>query len=362
MRVISGEAKGRPLLGPAGTFTRPMQDKIKEALFSMLWSLGVEPDRIADLYAGTGAIGIEANQQALSEQSAVGKPPSDFPDALSVGGTCRVNDGQQMTVAVTRQNEEMNRLDVSRTMSPRGAVPGKLAIAIPKRFAGTGRDVVEGIVHAGGKSVPFRIGARHLLLAVEDDVVRGEELGQLVIRDDRQIATTSHVLGIAHEARSRRADGTTRIGQSTGPPRRDAWRQVGPCPQQAHGLLDDLFSGLQDAVREFPKMGSVSVARPYRALLHRGRRGGGSARVCVLRQRGSRERDGGHEHTTNEASTKDRSDAKSDGMRPRGCQAREPDFGPEASRGGRGSQRISDTKNHVRGLSRIREVNGAPCQ
>ena len=43
MRVISGEAKGRPLLGPAGTFTRPMQDKIKEALFSMLWSLGVEP-------------------------------------------------------------------------------------------------------------------------------------------------------------------------------------------------------------------------------------------------------------------------------------------------------------------------------
>ena len=60
MRVISGEAKGRPLLGPAGTFTRPMQDKIKEALFSMLWSLGVEPDRIADLYAGTGAIGIEA--------------------------------------------------------------------------------------------------------------------------------------------------------------------------------------------------------------------------------------------------------------------------------------------------------------
>lgn len=60
MRVIAGEAKGRPLLGPAGTFTRPMQDKIKEALYSMLFSFGVEGKRIADLYAGTGSIGIEA--------------------------------------------------------------------------------------------------------------------------------------------------------------------------------------------------------------------------------------------------------------------------------------------------------------
>lgn len=60
MRVIAGEAKGRNLRGPAGTFTRPMQDKIKEALFSMLWSLGVDPERVVDLYAGTGGIGIEA--------------------------------------------------------------------------------------------------------------------------------------------------------------------------------------------------------------------------------------------------------------------------------------------------------------
>lgn len=66
MRVIAGEAKGRPLLGPAGTFTRPMQDKIKEALFSMLESLGVEVDRVADIYAGTGSIGIEAISRGAS--------------------------------------------------------------------------------------------------------------------------------------------------------------------------------------------------------------------------------------------------------------------------------------------------------
>ncbi|MDP9364627.1 MAG: RsmD family RNA methyltransferase [Chloroflexota bacterium] len=60
MRVIAGEAKGFKLKGPAGPGTRPMADKIKGALFSMLASLGVAPERVLDLYAGTGSIGIEA--------------------------------------------------------------------------------------------------------------------------------------------------------------------------------------------------------------------------------------------------------------------------------------------------------------
>ncbi len=60
MRVIAGEAKGFHLKGPPSAGTRPMADKIKGALFSMLASLGVEPDRVLDLYAGTGSIGIEA--------------------------------------------------------------------------------------------------------------------------------------------------------------------------------------------------------------------------------------------------------------------------------------------------------------
>jgi 16S rRNA (guanine966-N2)-methyltransferase len=60
MRVIAGERRGFQLKGPAGKFTRPMADKIKGALFSMLASLGVAPVRVLDLYAGTGGIGIEA--------------------------------------------------------------------------------------------------------------------------------------------------------------------------------------------------------------------------------------------------------------------------------------------------------------
>ena len=60
MRVITGEAKGRKLKGPPSIATRPMQDKIKEALFSALESLDPDITRVLDLYAGTGSIGIEA--------------------------------------------------------------------------------------------------------------------------------------------------------------------------------------------------------------------------------------------------------------------------------------------------------------
>ena len=60
MRVITGEAKGRVLKGPPNVSTRPMQDKIKEGLFSALESLGATAGRVLDLYAGTGSIGIEA--------------------------------------------------------------------------------------------------------------------------------------------------------------------------------------------------------------------------------------------------------------------------------------------------------------
>ena len=60
MRVIAGEARGARLKAPEGLRTRPMADKIKESLFSVLMALGIEPGRVLDLYAGSGAVGIEA--------------------------------------------------------------------------------------------------------------------------------------------------------------------------------------------------------------------------------------------------------------------------------------------------------------
>lgn len=59
MRVIAGQAKGRRLKAPAGWATRPITDRIKEALFNVLQTQVVGADFL-DLYAGSGSVGIEA--------------------------------------------------------------------------------------------------------------------------------------------------------------------------------------------------------------------------------------------------------------------------------------------------------------
>lgn len=61
MRVIAGEFGGRKLVAPEGNTTRPTTDKVRQAVFNSLTSMGVlEGAVVADLYAGSGALGIEA--------------------------------------------------------------------------------------------------------------------------------------------------------------------------------------------------------------------------------------------------------------------------------------------------------------
>ncbi len=59
MRVITGAAKGHKLKAPKGLSTRPMLDRVKESLFSVLEGYGPIRGRVLDLYAGTGSLGIE---------------------------------------------------------------------------------------------------------------------------------------------------------------------------------------------------------------------------------------------------------------------------------------------------------------
>ncbi len=62
MRIIAGEWRGRPLVAPKGDATRPTADRTREALFSMLVSRfgSFEGLTVADLFAGSGALGLEA--------------------------------------------------------------------------------------------------------------------------------------------------------------------------------------------------------------------------------------------------------------------------------------------------------------
>ncbi|MEU3398557.1 16S rRNA (guanine966-N2)-methyltransferase [Streptomyces filamentosus] len=60
-RVIAGTAGGRRLAVPPGNGTRPTSDRAREGLFSTWEALhGIEDARVADLYAGSGAVGLEA--------------------------------------------------------------------------------------------------------------------------------------------------------------------------------------------------------------------------------------------------------------------------------------------------------------
>ena len=78
MRIISGKWRGRNLAAPAGDATRPTADRTRETLFSMLVSrLGSFEDlRVADLFAGSGALGLEALSRGAAKALFVEQDPA----------------------------------------------------------------------------------------------------------------------------------------------------------------------------------------------------------------------------------------------------------------------------------------------
>lgn len=64
MRVVGGAQRGRPITAPRGQATRPTADRTRQALFNVLehapWSPGLAGRRVIDLFAGSGALGLEA--------------------------------------------------------------------------------------------------------------------------------------------------------------------------------------------------------------------------------------------------------------------------------------------------------------
>jgi 16S rRNA (guanine966-N2)-methyltransferase len=73
VRVIAGAFKGRTLHAPRGKRTRPTADRVREALFSMLGPL--DGARVLDLFAGSGALAIEALSRGAAEAVLVERDP-----------------------------------------------------------------------------------------------------------------------------------------------------------------------------------------------------------------------------------------------------------------------------------------------
>jgi 16S rRNA (guanine966-N2)-methyltransferase len=74
MRVVAGAHAGRRLTAPRGSHTRPTPDRVREALFSILGPL--DDLRVLDLYAGSGALGIEALSRGAREATFVDSHPA----------------------------------------------------------------------------------------------------------------------------------------------------------------------------------------------------------------------------------------------------------------------------------------------
>jgi 16S rRNA (guanine966-N2)-methyltransferase len=70
MRIVSGRWKGKALVAPVGDTTRPTSDRARQAVFNILehapWSQGLQKAKVLDLFAGTGALGLEALSRGAS--------------------------------------------------------------------------------------------------------------------------------------------------------------------------------------------------------------------------------------------------------------------------------------------------------
>jgi 16S rRNA (guanine966-N2)-methyltransferase len=95
MRVIAGKAKGRKLQMVPGEGTRPITDRAKEALFSIL-SDWVSETRVLDLFGGTGAVGIECLSRGATHAHFIDRNPKAVETIVANLRHCRLE--QQATV------------------------------------------------------------------------------------------------------------------------------------------------------------------------------------------------------------------------------------------------------------------------
>ena len=87
-RVIAGQARGRPLAVPKGRTTRPTGDRVREAMFAAAGSILGSFDglRVLDLYAGSGAAGLEALSRGAS-RAPYALPGDELPSVLAAAAT-----------------------------------------------------------------------------------------------------------------------------------------------------------------------------------------------------------------------------------------------------------------------------------
>ena len=119
MRIIAGEWRGRKLVAPKGDATRPTADRTRETLFSMLASrLGTfEGLSVVDLFAGSGALGLEALSRGaasclfVEQDAAAVKTIRANVDALDARARAIVQAGSVMSLGPAKAPHDLILLD-----------------------------------------------------------------------------------------------------------------------------------------------------------------------------------------------------------------------------------------------------------
>ncbi|CAN5558376.1 16S rRNA (guanine(966)-N(2))-methyltransferase RsmD [soil metagenome] len=89
MRIVAGSARGRRLTTPTGLEVRPTTDRVREAVFNALGSLdALDGAAVIDLFAGSGALGIEALSRGASHVTVVDSSPKALAAVRSNLATC----------------------------------------------------------------------------------------------------------------------------------------------------------------------------------------------------------------------------------------------------------------------------------
>ncbi len=168
MRIIAGVWRGRPLQAPEGQGTRPTADRTRETLFSMLVSrLGsFEGLRVADLYAGSGALGLEALSRGAAHATFVETDPSGLH-------AIRLN----LKVLMAEGRAEVRPMSAAK-LAP--TQPFDLVLADPPYALASGTAVVEAVRGAGWLAAGG-------WLAVETEAAQSVDPGDWQVDAERRV-------------------------------------------------------------------------------------------------------------------------------------------------------------------------------
>ncbi len=157
MRIIAGTAKGTRLTAPTGREVRPTLDRVREALFSILMSR-IEGVRFLDLFAGTGANGVEALSRGAASATFVDNDPRSLELVR-----------RNLEAARLAEHGQVRRLELPKglaTLAREGTTYGIVFADPPYGFAKENPQAYGNLIEAASDA---RIAADGALFVIEHD-------------------------------------------------------------------------------------------------------------------------------------------------------------------------------------------------